>query len=77
MSRPLPRSLQFSHEMSPEQVSQAWKFLVSLQRPSFLNPEPEFPEPPEDLQHLSDSDWFLLSNLLARELLLKEHSPLQ
>ena len=77
MSRPLPRRLQLSHEMSPEQVSQAWEVLVSLQVPSELNPQPEYPNPPEHLQHLSDADWYLLDSLLARELLLKQCSPLQ
>lgn len=76
MSRSL-RALKLSHPLSPEQVSQAWEFLVSLPQPNFLNPEPEFPEPPPHLSHLSDADWYLLDNLLARELKLKEQSPLQ
>jgi len=76
MSRHL-RALKLSQPLSPEQVSQAWEFLVSLQPPSFLNPEPEFPEPPPHLSHLSDADWYLLDNLLAREMKLKEQSPLQ
>ena len=76
-NRLLPRRLQLSHEMSPEQVSQAWEFLVSLQPPSSLNPEPEYPKPPPHLQHLSDADWYLLDSLLARELQLKAVSPLQ
>ena len=63
--------------MSPELVSQAWEFLASLQPPSFLNPEPEWPEPPPHLQHLTDSDWFLLDNLLVREMKLRDRSPLQ
>ena len=33
------------------------------------------PDPPENLRHLSAADWLLLDNLLARELNLKEHSP--
>ena len=77
MKRPAPKRLQLSKELSPEQVSQAWEFLVNLPQPSLLDPEPEWPDPPESLQHLSDSDWYLLDNLLARELKLKEASPLQ
>jgi hypothetical protein len=50
---------------------------VSLPTPTWYNPEPEFPPPPEHLQHLTDSDWHLLDNLLARELKLKELLPLQ
>jgi hypothetical protein len=63
--------------MSPELVSQAWEFLASLQPPSFLNPEPEHPLPPENLSHLTDADWYLLDGLLCREMALKEHSLLQ
>jgi hypothetical protein len=63
--------------MSPELVSQAWEFLASLQPPSFLNPEPEHPLPPQNLSHLTDADWYLLDGLLCRELNLKEQSPLQ
>jgi hypothetical protein len=63
--------------MSPELVSQAWEFLASLQPPSFLNPEPEVPEPPKHLLHLTDADWYLLDGLLCREMTLKELSPLQ
>ena len=77
MSRPLPRRLQLSSELSPELVSQAWEFLVSLPPPSFLNPEPEYPQPPEHLSHLTDADWYLLDGLLCRELRLKEQSLLQ
>ena len=77
MSRPPPKSLRLSSEMSPELVSQAWEFLASLQPPSFLNPEPEWPDPPQHLQHLTDADWYLLDSLLCRELKLKEASPLQ
>jgi len=76
-SRPLPRRLQLSSEMSPELVSQAWEFLVSLPLPSHLNPEPEYPQPPEHLSHLTDADWYLLDGLLCRELRLKEQSLLQ
>ncbi len=76
-NRPLPRRLQLSSELSPEQVSQAWEFLVSLPLPNSLNPEPELPPPPKHLSHLTDSDWFLLDNLLYRELRLREQSPLQ
>jgi hypothetical protein len=77
MSRPPPKSLRLSSEMSPELVSQAWEFLASLQPPSFLNPEPEWPDPPQPLSHLTDADWYLLDSLLSRELKLKELSPLQ
>ena len=77
MSRPLPRRLQLSNEMSPELVSQAWEFLANLQPPSFLNPEPEYPIPPEHLSHLTDADWYLLDGLLCREMALKEQSQLQ
>jgi hypothetical protein len=75
--RPHLRRLVLTKELDPEQVSLAWEFLSNLQPPSILNPEPEWPEPPESLQHLTDADWFLLDNLLARELKLKELSPLQ
>jgi hypothetical protein len=34
------------------------------------------PSPPDNLKHLSDSDWFLLENLLARELNLKSQAAL-
>lgn len=77
MTRPAPKRLQLSSELSPELVSQAWEFLSNLQPPTFLNPEPEWPDPPESLRHLSDADWYLLDNLLARELKLKASSPLQ
>jgi hypothetical protein len=63
--------------MSPELVSQAWEFLVNLPPPSHLNPEPEYPHPPENLSHLTDADWYLLDGLLYRELRLKEQSLLQ
>jgi len=66
-----------SSKLSPEQVSQAWEFLVSLQPPSALNPEPEFPPPPKHLSHLTDADWYLLDGMLCRELKLKAESPLQ
>ena len=77
MPRPGPRRLQLTKELSPEQVSLAWEFLASLESPSAMNPEPEWPEPPQELSNLTDSDWFLLDNLLAREMKLKEVSPLQ
>ena len=63
-----PRCLKFSQPLEPEDVSQAWEYLFSLS----LQKEP--PPPPEHLQNLSDSDWFLLNNLLAQELHSKEHS---
>jgi hypothetical protein len=50
---------------------------VSLPLPSHLNPEPEYPQPPEHLSHLTDADWYLLDGLLCRELRLKEQSLLQ
>lgn len=70
----LPRRLQLSQQLSPEEVSQAWEYLVSLPEPNLYSPEPELPKPPHNLSHLTDSDWYLLSNLLAREELLKSRS---
>ena len=71
--RPLPRNLRLSHDLSPDQVSQAWEFLVSLcQNPHLLEMEP-----PEHLSHLTESDWHLLDSLLYREMKLKEQSLLQ
>ena len=77
MSRPLPKRISLKENLTSEEVSQAWEYLVSLPAPTWYNPEPEFPPPPEHLQHLTDSDWHLLDNLLARELKLKELLPLQ
>ena len=77
MPRPAPKHLRLSKDLSPELVSLAWSFLSNLQPPSHLNPEPEWPDPPEPLQHLTDADWYLLDSLLCRELKLKEASPLQ
>ena len=77
MSRPLPRRLQLSSEMSPELVSQAWEFLVSLREANPLQPEQDFPAPPQHLSHLTDADWYLLDGLLCREMKLKELSQLQ
>ena len=70
-----PKSLQLSRTLSPEEVSQAWQYLVSLpeQELSPLDQPPSL-QPPEHLQNLSDSDWYLLSNLLARETMLLSHS---
>ena len=76
-NRPLPRRLQLSQELSPEQVSQAWEFLVSLPLPNLYNPEPEYPPPPEHLSHLTDADWYLLDGLLCREMKLRSESLLQ
>lgn len=70
-----PRRLKLSQPLSPEEVSQAWEFLVSLPELNPLNPEQNLPPPPDNLAQLTDSDWFLLSNLLAREELLKSSSP--
>jgi hypothetical protein len=68
----IPHCLQFSQPLEPKDVSQAWEYLFSL---SLLLPsKKELPPPPEHLQNLVDSDWFLLSNLLAQELHSKEHS---
>jgi len=59
--------LQLSSKLSPEEVSQAWAFLASLPPPSpFLSPP--LPQPPENLQHLSNSDWYLLDKLLEQTL---------
>jgi hypothetical protein len=77
MSRPLPKRISLKESLTSEEVSQAWEYLVSLPAPTWYNPEPEFPPPPEHLQHLTDSDWHLLDNLLARELKLRELHPLQ
>jgi hypothetical protein len=70
----IARNLQLSQSLSPEQVSQAWEFLVSLP-PDHPQIHLALPDPPENLRHLSAADWLLLDNLLARELNLKEHSP--
>lgn len=70
----LPRSLQLSKPLSPEEVSLAWKYLANLQEQHQYNPEP--PLPPRSLRRLSDSDWHLLDNLLARELLQRNLQPL-
>ena len=67
----VPRCLKFSQPLEPEDVSLAWEYLFSL--PSQPNQQ-EPPPPPEHLQSLSDSDWFLLNNLLAQELFSKENS---
>ena len=63
-----PRNLRLRSAISPEEVSEAWRYLYNLPQPSFLNPDPELPPPPEHLQHLTDSDWFLLDQMLAREM---------
>ena len=76
-NRPLPRRLQLSSQLSPEQVSQAWEFLVSLPEPSALLSNSEPPAPPPHLSHLTEADWYLLDSLLCRELLLKSQSQLQ
>lgn len=72
MSRAL-KNLQLSRVLSPEEVSQAWEFLAGLPTQELWVNEIEF-NPPQSLQSLSDADWFLLSNLLAREELLKSRS---
>jgi hypothetical protein len=77
LHRTLPRRVCLSKTLSPEEVSQAWQYLVNLPMPSLLDPEPELPPPPENLKDLSDGDWFLLSNLLAREQYLASQSLLQ
>jgi hypothetical protein len=74
MSRELKR-LHLSRVLSPEEVSLAWEFLAGLPTQELWELETEF-EPPPPLQNLSDSDWYLLSNLLAREELLKSRSPI-
>jgi hypothetical protein len=58
--------------MEPEDVSEAWTYLFNLS--TLPSPQEEPPLPPEHLQNLSDSDWFLLNNLLAQELHSKERS---
>ena len=72
MSREL-KSLQLSRQLSPDEVSLAWEFLAGLPTQEIWVPEHEFNPPPE-LKSLSDADWYLLSNLLAREELLKSRS---
>lgn len=66
-----PRNLRLSRPLSAEEISRAWSYLADL-------PDPEVwadpPPPPQDLQDLSDADWHLLGNLLAREELLKAQS---
>lgn len=72
-----PRNLRLRSAISPEDVSEAWRYLYNLPQPSLLNPEPELPQPPKNLQHLSDSDWFLLDQMLAREMKQQSESSLQ
>jgi hypothetical protein len=74
MSRQL-KSLHLSRVLSPDEVSLAWEFLAGLPTQELWESELEF-EPPPQLQNLSDADWYLLSNLLAREELLKSRSPI-
>ena len=74
MSRELKR-LHLSRVLSPEEVSLAWEFLAGLPTQVLWELETEF-EPPPPLQNQSDSDWYLLSNLLAREELLQSRSPI-
>jgi len=71
----LPHNVQLSQSLSPEEVSQAWQYLVSLPQPSEFFQQEE-PPLPSNLRHLSDADWFLLGNLLNRELHLKSQQPL-
>ena len=63
-----PRNLRLKSAISPENVAEAWRYLYHLPQPNFLNPDPELPPPPKQLQHLTDSDWFLLDQMLAREM---------
>ena len=73
----LPKCLKLTSQLSPEDVSQAWAYLVSLPESSPLSPNPEEPPlPPQNLQHLTGGDWFLLSNLLLQELHQRELQPL-
>jgi hypothetical protein len=75
----VPNRLLLSHSLNPDEVSQAWEYLYNLSNlplSSNLLPNLLHPQPPGNLEHLSDSDWFLLGNLLARELSLKENLPL-
>jgi hypothetical protein len=71
--------LQLSQSLGPEEVSQAWQYLASL--PSLLEINqglslPEHPPIPKNLRCLTDADWYLLDNLLARELHLKSQAHL-
>lgn len=72
----VPYRLQLSRELEPEEVSQAWEYLASLPEQSLLGLEQPQPPVPENLHLLSDADWFLLDNLLAREMHLKEKASL-
>jgi hypothetical protein len=60
---------QFSLPLNPEQVSEAWLYLFDLSQ----NPEQQIPE---SLQELTNSDWFLLNNLLMQELAVKQLSKI-
>lgn len=72
MSRQL-KSLHLSRTLSSDEVSLAWEYLAGLPPQEMWEPE-QVLNPPPPLQDLSDADWFLLSNLLAREELLKSRS---
>lgn len=71
MNQRQPRNLRLSRSLSAEEISRAWSYLADLPDPELWV---EFPPPPLDLQDLSDADWHLLGNLLAREELLKSQS---
>ena len=70
----LPRSLNLSRPLEPEEVSQAWQYLYNLPAPNPWALEPSPPPVPKNLRRLSDADWYLLDSLLARELHLKSQA---
>jgi hypothetical protein len=59
-----PRLLQL--QLTSQELSQAWEYLSNEER-----------YPPENLQHLTQEEWYLLACLLNREMLMKEYHPLQ
>jgi hypothetical protein len=73
----VPRRLQLTKPLSPEEVSLAWLHLFNLSHLPNQHPfSPPQPLPPRSLRKLSDSDWHLLNHLLAQELELKDQLPL-
>ena len=55
-------------KLSPQQVELALEYLVE--------PPPLTP-PPQELEHLQEMEWFLLSRMLDSLMQEKEHHPLQ
>ena len=54
------------HQLDNKEVEQAWKYLAEF---DLLK---DNPPPPENLLHLSEQDWFLLSLMLRQQLQLRE-----